>query len=183
MRYFVYFCHRKSNVSVNEQGTWHDERLEKCLLYGDPLQHIKLKVIMDCNKTCKILCIISIIATTVFAQKPKYKSTRVKTKCSYVIEQNRYDDAPILKWEFDHDQDIVSDAKSAATLAYVYAVNLYGEKMAKNEQPYTVNSLNDSIWEVLSAQIKPVKHAKWKGGFYMLIEKKTGKLRCYMHEK
>ena len=29
MRYFVYFCPRKSNVSVNEQGTGYDEWLEQ----------------------------------------------------------------------------------------------------------------------------------------------------------
>ncbi len=29
MRYFIYFCPCKSNVSVNEQGTWYDEWLEQ----------------------------------------------------------------------------------------------------------------------------------------------------------
>lgn len=38
--------------------------------------------------------------------------------------------------------------------------------MAKDEQPYTANNLNE---EVLSTKIKPVKHSKWKGGFYRLI--------------
>lgn len=130
-----------------------------------------------------ILCSVSIFATLIFAQKQKYKYNKVTAKCTFVIEKPIRTSSQYVNWVWESDSGVVRNAKSAAALAYIYAVNLYGETMAKNEQPYTVNALNDSLWSVESAHIKPVKHAKWRGGFYMVIVKKTGKLKFFGHEK
>lgn len=67
-------------------------------------------------------------------------------------------------------------------LAYVYAQNLFGEDIAKLEQPYHVSLVNDSIWCV-SGSSKKISKKRWKGNFVMAIDKKSGSLLAYMHEK
>ncbi len=94
------------------------------------------------SKVCAILFIIGLFAIPTFGQKPKYN--KAKTKCAFVAKEARYTNSKVPTWEWESKSGVVRDAKSVATLAYAYAVNLYGEEMAKKEQPYTVNTLNDS---------------------------------------
>jgi hypothetical protein len=65
----------------------------------------------------------------------------------------------------------------------VYASRLYGEKIAKIEQPYNIRLINDSIWYVWGTSRPRSKYKKWKGNFYIAINKNTGALMAYMHEK
>ena len=77
---------------------------------------------------------------------------------------------------------LVKSPESAAMLAYIYVQNLYGEDVAKGEQPYQIQLVNDSIW-CISGNSQKYRKKKWKGNFVIAIDKKTGKLIAYMHEK
>ena len=78
---------------------------------------------------------------------------------------------------------VVKDAESATMIAYVYVANLYGKKIARLEQPYNVSAVNDSLWMVTGTSKPRNKYKQWKGNFYMVIDKATGKIISFMHDK
>ncbi len=137
---------------------------------------------MDKCRFCIILCCLCICTTTLLAQKAKKK--KVINRCSF-IEKN-----PICNQEFWFPQNssttqesVIKDAKSAAMIAYVYVANLYGVKIAKIEQPYSIYIVNDSLWMVSGTSKPRNKYKQWKGNFYLVIDKKTGRIVSFMHDK
>lgn len=119
---------------------------------------------------------------TLYAGKPISKN-KIKYSCSYT----RKDDFSDNNFWLTNccsiaGGNIVKTPESAVMLAYVYAQNLYGEDIAKMEQPYNVRLVNDSIW-CISGSSKVARKNGWKGSFTMAINKNTGALLAYMHEK
>lgn len=119
-----------------------------------------------------LLCFI--FANNIFAQKHT-----INYKCSFLVKDSiRKSMTPPI-----HSQKpVVKDSKSAAMVAYVYVSNIYGEKIAKKELPYKVSALNDSLWQI-SGTFPRKKRIQWRGTFYMIIDKNTGKIVSYWHEK
>lgn len=137
---------------------------------------------MDKSKCYIIMCCLCICTTTLLAQNAKKKT--VINKCSF-IEKEAINDKDF--WFPDNSSTnqicVVKDAESATMIAYVYVVNLYGKKIAKIEQPYNVSSVNDSLWMVSGTSKPRKKYKQWKGNFYMVIDKTTGKIVSFMHDK
>lgn len=129
-----------------------------------------------------VLSISIFLLFILYAGKPvtKYK---IQYSCSYtrttdLTEENFW----LTKLCDSTNRNIVKSAESAVMLAYVYVLNLYGEGVARGEQPYRVNLVNDSIW-CISGNPQKYKNKKWKGSFIIAIDKNTGRLLAYMHEK
>lgn len=125
---------------------------------------------------------LCICTTTLLAQNAKKKT--VVNKCSF-IEKKAINDNDF--WFPDNSSTnqirVVKDAESATMIAYVYVVNLYGKKIAKIEQPYNVSSVNDNLWLVSGTSKPRNKYKQWKGNFYMVIDKTTGKIVSFTHDK
>lgn len=138
--------------------------------------------IMDKSKLCVIICCLCINIYTAFAQNAKKRT--VINRCSYV-EKNAINDKDF--WFPGNPSmnqiSVVNDAESATMIAYVYAANLYGKKIAKMEQPYYVSLVNDSLWMVSGTSKPRNKYKQWKGNFYLVIDKATGKIVSFMHDK
>lgn len=137
---------------------------------------------MDKSKLCVIICCLCICIDIAFAQNTKKRT--VNNKCSFVEKEAINDKDFWFPGNPSMNQIcIVNNAESAAMIAFVYVANLYGKKIAKMEQPYYVSAVNDSLWMV-SGTSKPYnKYKQWKGNFYLLIDKKTGKILSFMHDK
>lgn len=137
---------------------------------------------MDWNKVYVLLCCMCISATLTLAQNAKKKT--VVNKCSF-IEKMAINDKDFWFPENSSTNQvvIVKDAESATMIAYVYVTNLYGKKIAKMEQPYSVSLLNDSLWMVSGASKPQNKNKQWKGSFSLIIDKFSGKIVSFMHEK
>ncbi len=129
---------------------------------------------MEKSKYFIILCCICCFAFTAFAKKTKGKIA--KTEISYVEEKPKDLGRPIRVLDEKYKLTIIEDAKSAATVAFVYASSFLGKKHAEQDQPYSVQLLNDSIWVV-----KGANHGM--GHFIMNINKFTGQQTNYMHGK
>ena len=128
-----------------------------------------------------ILCLTCLSTTFALAQK---QSTVVKNRCSFVEKEAINDkDFWLLKYPPKSPISIVNDSESATAIAYVYVANLYGKKIAKIEQPYSVSLLNDSLWMVSGASKPQNKHKQWKGSFSLIIDKFSGRIVSFMHEK
>ena len=137
---------------------------------------------MDWNKVYVLLCCMCISATLTLAQNAKKKT--VVNKCSF-IEKKAINDKDFWFPENSSTNQvvIVKDAESATMIAYVYVTNLYGKKIAKIEQPYSVSLLNDSLWMVSGASKPQNKYKQWKGSFSLRIDRFSGKIVSFMHEK
>lgn len=137
---------------------------------------------MDKSKFYIIMYCLCICTTTLLAQNAKKKT--VVNKCSF-IEKKAINDNDF--WFPDNSSTnqirVVKDAESATMIAYVYVVNLYGKKIAKIEQPYNVSSVNDNLWLVSGTSKPRNKYKQWKGNFYMVIDKTTGKIVSFTHDK
>lgn len=137
---------------------------------------------MDKSKFYIIMYCLCICTTTLLAQNAKKKT--VANKCSF-IEKKAINDNDF--WFPDNSSTnqirVVKDAESATMIAYVYVVNLYGKKIAKIEQPYNVSSVNDNLWLVSGTSKPRNKYKQWKGNFYMVIDKTTGKIVSFTHDK
>lgn len=137
---------------------------------------------MDKSKFYIIMYCLCICTTTLLAQNAKKKT--VVNKCSF-IEKKAINDNDF--WFPDNSSTnqirVVKDAESATMIAYVYVVNLYGKKIAKLEQPYNVSSVNDNLWLVSGTSKPRNKYKQWKGNFYMVIDKTTGKIVSFTHDK
>jgi hypothetical protein len=128
-----------------------------------------------------IACCLCICTNTTFAQT---KVRTVSNRCSFVEEETIKD----KDFWFPENQSmsllsVVNDTKSAALLTYVYVSNLFGEKIAKIEQPYHISIVNDSLWMVSGTSRPRNKKKQWKGNFYLLINKFNGKIISCMHDK
>ena len=138
---------------------------------------------MERNKLYIILCFICLNTTWAFAQRPKQEIT-VKNRCSYVVKKAINDkEFWVLKNPPKSKINIVNDHESATMIAYIYVSNIYGKEIAKIEQPYSVSVLNDSLWLVTGTPRPQNQYKKWKGSFSLIIDKFTGKLVSFMHEK
>ena len=127
------------------------------------------------------ICLL-LFALAIYAGEPVIKN---KVVCSYSYTSHENLSARefwLTKTCFGNSENIIKTPKSAAILAYIYAQNLYGEDVAKKEQPYQIQLVNDSIWCVNGTSRK-YNGKKWKGSFVIAIDKKTGKLLAHMHEK
>ncbi len=141
-----------------------------------------LKNFMDESKLCVTLCCLCLCIGTAFAQKTKKKT--VTNSCSFVEKEAINDKDFWFPPKPSMNQIcIVNNAESATMIAYIYVANLYGKKIAKMEQPYYVSAVNDSLWMVSGTSKPRNKHKQWKGNFYLLIDKKSGKIVSFMHEK
>ena len=134
-------------------------------------------------KKIATLLISFIFLLTLYAEEPISKK-KVQYICEYVrTEDFSQNDFWLTKLCSKPKEDvIVNSPESAAMLAYVYAKKIYGEHIAKGEQPYKISLVNDSIWCV-SGSSKYYKNKKWRGNFIMVIDKNSGSLLAYMHEK
>lgn len=141
-----------------------------------------LNSIMDKSKLLVIICCLCICIDVTFAQKAKKRT--VKNSCSFV-EKKAINDKDFWFPENPSMNQIciVNNAESATMIAYIYVVNLYGKRIAEMEQPYYVSAVNDSLWMVSGTSKPRNKHKHWKGNFYLLIDKKTGKIVSCMHDK
>lgn len=137
---------------------------------------------MDKNKLYIILCCMCICTSATFAQKTKKRT--VTNKCSFVEKEaiNNKNFWYPNSLPVGH-TNVVNTPESATMIAYVYVANLYGEKIAKLEQPYCVSAVNDSLWWVLGTSKPRNKYKQWKGSFSLIIDKKTGMIVSFMHEK
>lgn len=136
---------------------------------------------MKMKRLFVLFCFLFLLIT-LYAGKPVRKD-KILYSCSYM----RMDDFTEKEFWLTKccprvSGEIVKSTESAAMLAYVYAQNLFGEDIAKLEQPYHVSLVNDSIWCV-SGSSKKISKKRWKGNFVMAIDKKSGSLLAYMHEK
>ena len=130
-----------------------------------------------------ILCLTCLSITFALAQKSK-QCTVVKNRCSFVEKEAINDkDFWLLKYPPKSKISIVNDPESATTIAFVYVANLYGKKIAKIEQPYSVSLLNDSLWMVSGTSKPQNKYKQWKGSFFLIIDKFSGRIVSFMHEK
>lgn len=133
-------------------------------------------------KRIGILIFLVFIMISVYAGKPV-----TKNKVSYSCTYTRAEDYSVKEFWLTNccsgtSENIVRDQESAAMLAYIYVKNLYGDDVAQKEQPYKIGLVNDSIW-CINGTSREYKKKKWKGNFIIAIDKKTGKLLAYMHEK
>lgn len=136
---------------------------------------------MDWNKVYVLLCCMCISATLTLAQKPKQKT--VINRCSFIEKEAINDKQFWFQKIPPKGQVVVNDPESATMIAYVYVTNLYGKKIAKIEQPYSVSLLNDSLWMVSGASKPQNKYKQWKGSFSLIIDRFSGKIVSFMHEK
>lgn len=128
------------------------------------------------------MCCLCICTTTLLAQNAKKKT--VINRCSFIEKKAIHDQDFWFPENSSMNQVVmVKDAESATMLAYVYVANLYGKKVAKIEQPYNVSEVNDSLWMVSGTSRPRNKYKQWKGNFYMVIDKATGKIVSFMHDK
>lgn len=82
----------------------------------------------------------AVFALTVMAVAAcgSYKKS-VQYSCDYVrVEDFSEKDFWLTSASRERDEAIVNSPESAAMLAYVYVLNLYGEAAAKGEQPYRI---------------------------------------------
>lgn len=137
---------------------------------------------MDKNRIIVVVLCVCLNIISLFGQKVKSKV--VKNKCVYV-ESAAFNNSHYYLLEHQHNSEkyVVRESSDAASVAFVYVSNLYGKKLAKIEQPYDISILNDSLW-LVSGSSKPVsKYKQWKGSFTIIINRKTGGLVSFMHEK
>lgn len=129
-----------------------------------------------------ILFLSLLILQTLYAGNP-IKENKVQYSCEYTrAEDFSQEDFWLTKLCVITKKSIVNTPESAAMLTYVYVLDLYGEDIAKGEQPYQISLVNDSIW-CINGSSKHYKKKKWKGNFIIAIDKKTGSLLAHMHEK
>lgn len=93
------------------------------------------------------------------------------------VSQYRFNPLKLIK------KGVIPNANAAAKIAYDYVTFVYGEKCAKEEQPYNVQLINDQIW-VIQGSLPQTPPLLTSGGvFYLTIEKYTGKIWSIRHEK
>ncbi len=105
----------------------------------------------------------------------KYQEFEEKKDTSYmgkILESSPY--SPLR-----YEDGVIPNASSAAIIAYDYVTVLYGEKTAREEQPYQIQLINDYIWQVDG--YLPIN--KLGGTFSMAIEKRTGRVCYILHNK
>ena len=131
----------------------------------------------------KLVCIcIILVCISIVNAGDHIKKT--KTNCVYKDKGIcNLEDTWMSGWTFYGTKDMVPTSEIAARIAYVYVSSLYGEKIAKIEQPYHITLVDDSIWSIVGENQPRSKYKKWKGSFFLAIDRKTGKILKYMHEK
>lgn len=136
------------------------------------------------NRSMKKLILLNILAflvLAIYAGRPITK--KVQHFCSYTCAEDIFaKEFWLTKCCSEKKDNLVMSPESVAMLAYVYVKNLYGEEVAKGEQPYQIQLVNDSIW-CISGNPQKYKKKKWKGNFVIAIDKKSGALLAFMHEK
>ena len=136
------------------------------------------------NKNMKKLILLNILVFLVLAI---YAGGPITKKVQYFCSYTRAEDVSaqefwLTKCCSEKKNNLLKSLGSVAMLAYVYVKNLYGEEVAKGEQPYQIQLVNDSIW-CISGNPQKYKKKKWKGNFVIAIDKKSGELLAFMHEK
>ncbi len=132
------------------------------------------------NKMIVLLFSMYVCSSMLFAQNHKRSATAQKVN---YVEKDSMQNSAWAEPYIPPGICVVKDAKSAAIVASVYVANIYGRKISKIEQPYSVSALNDSLWIVRGAPKRRSKHKPWRGIFIIVVEKKTGKIISCMHEK
>lgn len=135
-----------------------------------------------------VLVLIMMCVSASYSKSP-IKKKRAKSNCTYI-----YKDANETLSSFVHDwlkltycqpnlDSIVKTPKQAIQMAYVYVSSIYGEEIAKKEQPYSVSLINDSLWYIDGTPTHWGQNKEWRGGFSVIINRKNGAILRCMHGK
>ena len=77
------------------------------------------------------------------------------------------------------EKGIIPDAEIAAKIAFDYVLAVYGEKIARLEQPYNIELINNQVWRITGT----MPPNALGGVFTLTIEKQTGKIWSICHTK
>lgn len=137
---------------------------------------------MEYSKVFIIIYSLFVSITASFAQVNDNRT--IKSKYTYIEEKAIKDSTFWFPKNSSMNQIcVINDAESAAIVAYAYVANLYGKNIAKMEQPYHITAVNDSLWMVSGTSKLRKKRKRWKGNFYIIINKYDGRLISCIHDK
>lgn len=106
----------------------------------------------------------------------QYQELEESTDTSYYTDK---DVSKLYYRPHRYENGVIPDAYTASRIAYDYVTAVWGERIAKEEQPYQVQLINNQIWKINGS------FPENKAGcpFSITIERYTGKIWIIVHLK
>ena len=136
---------------------------------------------------CFILCAVSILVSFRMGKHASCCKGEIRPKIQYVELEEETDTLSSTGEEPEGilfpptrlKDGVIPDYEAAANIAYDYVSAVFGEKSARDEQPYKIKLINNQIW-FIEGSLEP-NHVG--GSFFITIEKYTGKIWDIGHWK